>query len=93
MPFLVAVVFVLLAVLPHRRRSPRPRANWAPIAYAAAACGDVADIEARIAAGENKEALTRAVARRCMLHYLGSTMLRVLMEAWRRSEQTGHRSL
>jgi ankyrin repeat protein len=68
MPFLVTVLVVLLAVLPASAQVAPSEAELRAYGglHAAAARGDVADIEARITAGEDKEALD--ARRRTPLH-------------------------
>ena len=59
MHFLTAFLFALLAVLPASAQVAPTEAELRAYngLHAAAARGDIADIEARIAAAENKEAL------------------------------------
>ena len=65
---LATVLFTLLAALPASAQIAPTEAELRAYGglHAAAARGDIVDIENRIAAAENKEAIDAASARRCM---------------------------
>ena len=97
MHFLAGLIVAFLITLPASAQVAPTEAELRAYGglHAAAARGDVAGIEARIAAAENKEAVD--ARRRTPLHVAvyrkQHDAARALIRARRRSEQAGHRPL